>query len=193
MDTRAESYYDLMDTDYISVKQREVYNYIKEHPDVTYNQVCRALMLAHNTTTARIKELRDLGLIITTGYSVDPFTHKRNSTYRVRTNTEPMDKHKRNYLTLPRVVKNEIIAMLDDEDCTKSIEIDSDGKPIKRKSYNYSDSTGDYEVYTCGNSLITLKCAGMYVFNDMGMYCEDSAQRLFTISTADSHFTFRIR
>ena len=100
-----ESYCQLMDTEYLGEKQKLVLDYIKKHPNCTYNDISRALKLHHNTCTARIRELRMYGLIVKSGDRVDESTKKKNSTYRIRSPAEPEDPIKDNTLMpLPKAV-----------------------------------------------------------------------------------------
>ena len=105
-----QSYVELIETDELGEKQREVYDFIEEHPDVSYNDICRATKMHHNTVTARIKELRDGGYIYTSGDKIDAITGKRNAKYRVRRVGDPRDIPipKPNYLRIPRVVTKQI-------------------------------------------------------------------------------------
>lgn len=75
-------------------KQKRVYEYIRNHPNVTYNDVCRGLNGRTNTITARIKELRDLGLVVKSGDRIDPITKKSCATYKVREDEPPEDNKK---------------------------------------------------------------------------------------------------
>lgn len=77
-----EAYKEIQDE--LGEKQRRVLEYIRNHPNVTYNDVCRGLDWRTNSTTARIKELREMGYIIKSGDREDPITKHRCATYRVR-------------------------------------------------------------------------------------------------------------
>lgn len=173
-----DAYTELLNTDYLGEKQREVFHYIQKHPNCTYNQISRDLKLHHNTCTARIKELRMYGLIIKSEDVIDPFTNKRNNAYRVRRPNEPADPIKRQFLAIPKAVKDVIIDMVNEVS--------------KLTEYEYSDSNGDYRV-TQKNGMATLELNDMYYFDEIGMYSELNAQGLFVIYGMDFHFVFKVK
>lgn len=109
-----QSYVELIETDELGEKQREVYEFIALHPDVSYNDICRATKMHHNTVTARIKELRDGGYIYTSGDKIDAITGKRNAKYRIRRVGDPLDKPpvKHNHLTIPKQIADELMMVL---------------------------------------------------------------------------------
>lgn len=86
-----DSYAELRDSGELSEKQAEVLRFIRRYPNCTYNDISRVLAWHHNTVTARIKELRDMGYIVCSGTKVDEITGKSNNTYRVRKPDEPAD------------------------------------------------------------------------------------------------------
>lgn len=86
-----ESYIELMDTGELGEKQIAVLNFIKKYPNCSYNDISRVMHLHHNTVTARIKELRDMGYIVCSGTKIDTITNKRNNTYRIRNKDEVPD------------------------------------------------------------------------------------------------------
>ena len=86
-----DSYIQLVESGQLSDKQFEILQFIRRYPNCTYNEISRVKGLHHNTVTARIKELRDMGYIVCSGTKVDEFTHKSNNTYRLREENEPAD------------------------------------------------------------------------------------------------------
>ena len=83
-----DSYIDLIDTDELGEKQAIVLDYIRHHPDETYNTISRALGMHHNTLVARIKELRELGLVVKGNSVIDEYTGNKNATYHIRSPDE---------------------------------------------------------------------------------------------------------
>lgn len=86
-----ESYVDMIDTGELGDRQKEILDFIMRHPNCSYNDVARVMHLHHNTVTARIKELRDMGYIVCSGTKVDEFTNKTNNVYRLRREGESPD------------------------------------------------------------------------------------------------------
>ena len=86
-----DSYMDLVRSGELSDKQYEILQFVATHSNCTYNEISRIKGLHHNTVTARLKELRDLGYIVCSGSKVDPVTGKSNNTYRLRKKDEPAD------------------------------------------------------------------------------------------------------
>ena len=58
-------------------RQQQVYITITQHPGVSNLDLCRILKLPINSITPRVKELRDKGLVILSGYKKDHITQKR--------------------------------------------------------------------------------------------------------------------
>ena len=86
-----DSYIDLCISGQLGEKQKLVYEFIKNNPNCTYNEISRGLKEAHNTVTARIKELREYGFIVRSGDRIDERTGKKNTTYRIREEGEDSD------------------------------------------------------------------------------------------------------
>lgn len=104
-----DSYMEMVVSEELGEKQKVVYEYIRDHPDCSYNDVARALKQHHNTVTARIKELRDMGYIITVGSKRDEYTGKNNNIYRIRMEGDvPDDTSKDARPKIPRRVLNEL-------------------------------------------------------------------------------------
>ena len=111
-----ESYMEMVLSEELGEKQRVVYDYIKNNPDCSYNDIARALKQHHNTVTARIKELRDAGYVITSGSKRDEYTGKNNNVYRIRLRGEiPDDMSKNARPKIPKSVVDELQSMLSEE------------------------------------------------------------------------------
>lgn len=171
-----ESYCQLMDTEYLGEKQKLVLDYIKKHPNCTYNEISRDLQLHHNTCTARIRELRMYGLIVKSGDRVDEFTKKKNGTYRIRTPAEPEDPIKDNTLMpLPRTVFKVLSQFV-----ANRASSDVDCKNID-----------GYTVHKIGSSISLSKYDESFRFNNIIQVWEDTAQD--TVGVIGNSFNLRFR
>lgn len=173
-----DAYRDLIDTGSLGEKQLSVFNYIRSHPNCTYNEISRALNMHHNTCTARIKELRDLGFIIKSGDVIDPYTEKRNGTYRVRRTDEHAEIPKQPLMTIPRAMADAIIRIIDNHE--------------HGTQYVYNTNYGLYKVES-NHGMATFGIVGMFWFNDISNYCELNSQKEFMIEGLGFNFVFRLK
>ena len=174
-----ESYLILKDTGELGNAQKQVYDFIADHPDCSYNDISRGLGLHHNTATARIKELRDLGYVITSGTKTDSRTNKRNNTYRIRmADEDPDDTTVSGRPKLPR----EIFDFLK-ERTTKDA---PDGRAMAIQSnVRILDSREDRNV--------SLKYCDFVNIRNILLVCEVIEQNKYVISGVNFTVTFRIK
>ena len=57
--------------------QNMIYNVLQIYPDSSNHDLSQITKKPINTVTPRVKELRDKGLVICSGYKIDNITHKR--------------------------------------------------------------------------------------------------------------------
>ena len=58
-------------------RQQQIYDIIIKHSNVSNLDISRISILPINSITPRVKELRDKGLVILSGYKKDHITQKR--------------------------------------------------------------------------------------------------------------------
>lgn len=171
-----ESYIELIDTGELGEKQIAVLNFIRKYPNCSYNDISRVMHLHHNTVTARIKELRDMGYIVCSGTKIDEITKKRNNTYRIRLNDEmPDDMTNDARPKIPTVIADFL---------KKAVRGEQNGK-IQSRINGIEWQAGkaiEYVWLTYGNFLkiINIRYA-----------CENNAQKSFTIAGEDFTITFK--
>lgn len=173
-----ESYCQLMDTDYLGEKQKLVLDYIRKHPNCTYNEISRALKLHHNTCTARIRELRMYGLIVKSGDRIDEITKKKNGTYRIRSPREPEDSLTDNTLMpLPQAVY----------DCLKNF--------LARKCDTTTDTRhiDNFVVRKIGSAISLQKNDDTFHFTYIIEVWEDSARKIVGIIGNFYKVKFRLK
>lgn len=173
-----DSYFELMDTGELGDKQIAVLNFIRRYPNCSYNDISRVLHMHHNTVTARIKELRDMGYIKLSGSKIDEMTHKANNTYRVREkDEEPDDTTNSAQPKIPEAIKNFLIKAVRKENDTNMMDIRANGVEWQAKT------TGEH---------ISLKYGSFISIRNIWVACEDIAQNRFIVSGVNFTVFFRL-
>lgn len=176
-----EAYIDMMDSGELSDRQRVVYEFIRKHPNCTYNEISRVLHLHHNTVTARINELRyEYCVIICSGSKVDDITHKSNSTYRVRRRDEPCDVRETD--SRPFIPK----AMVEFLKKVTRTQIVSDTLEIVENGVRYT-------VKKTAEGNVLFSYGDFLNINGIEIVCEDNAHKDVTIQGIGYEVNFRIK
>lgn len=173
-----ESYLEMVVSEELGEKQRVVYEYIREHPDCSYNDIARALKQHHNTVTARIKELRDAGYVITSGAKRDEYTGKNNNIYRIRLEGEPPDDTEKD--VRPRIPR-EVVDFL-------------------RSKADRNATAGEFSTTKWGVTYTVFRTSDKVCFNygnflklrNIMTVCEDSSQERVIISGANFTVIFKL-
>lgn len=173
-----DSYIQLVESGELSDRQYEVLQFIATHPNCTYNEISRMKGLHHNTVTARIKELRNMGCIICSGSKVDEITGKSNNTYRLRKKDEPADVITNN--AQPKIPR-EIVRRLKEE-----VRSDKDFLPLVVTANNVT-----WQTAKVGNN-VGLKYGDFISLRNIMVACEDTAQNRFTVTGVNFTVFFRL-
>lgn len=173
-----DSYVQLVQSGELSDRQYEVLIFIAQHPNCTYNEISRVKQLHHNTVTARIKELRDMGYIVCSGSKVDSITNKSNNTYRIREKDEEPDvTTNKAQPKIPKVIADRLKEQVRSRNDFAPLEITANG--VK------------WQTAKMGNN-IGLRYGDFLRIRNIMVACEDIAQNRFLISGANFTIFFRL-
>lgn len=173
-----DSYFELIDTGELGEKQIAVLNFIRRNPNCSYNDISRVMHMHHNTVTARIKELRDMGYIKLSGSKIDEITHKSNNTYRVRQkDEEPDDTTNSAQPKIPEVIKDFLRKAVRGENTTDVMCSRVNGV--------------EWQAGKVGNN-IGLKYGDFISLRNIMVACEDTAQNRFVVTGVNFTVFFRL-
>lgn len=171
----------LVVSDELGEKQKVVYEYIRDHPDCSYNDVARALKQHHNTVTARIKELRDMGYIVTSGSKRDEYTGKNNNTYHIRSEKEIPDSRTKSVKPkMPRKVFNELQSIYQDAK-----------KGAPNRYFEYEDNGVLWEINSIGDK-VRLSYGDFLKIRNILLVCEVIEHNEIFITGINFTVIFRI-
>ena len=173
-----DSYFEMINAGELGEKQIAVLNFIRKNPNCSYNDIARVMHQHHNTVTARIKELRDMGYIKLSGTKTDEITHKTNNTYRVREkDEEPDDTTNNAQPKMPDVIKDFLRKAVRGENTTDVVCSRINGV--------------EWQAGKVGEN-IGLKYGDFLRIRNIMVACEDIAQNRFLISGANFTIFFRL-
>lgn len=173
-----DSYIELVGNGELGERQVEVLRFIHQHPNCSYNDIARVLHLHHNTVTARIKELRDMGYIKLSGNKVDDFTHKTNNIYRVREkDEEPDDTTNSAQPKIPEAIKDFLRKAVRGENTTDLMCSRING--VEWQAGKVGDNIG-------------LRYGDFLRIRNIMLACEDIAQNRFIVSGENFTVFFRL-
>lgn len=80
--TSMEAYYSILGE--LGDRQQQVLDIIKKYPNISNHEISNILDIPINSVTPRVKELRDLGLVVFCDIKLDRTTNRNVMTWKVK-------------------------------------------------------------------------------------------------------------